>query len=61
MTVCIYTFEHADGTEDAFVSHDCEEAQEHARAHNLRWMASTFELTDSEIVMDFSPTTEDPQ
>ena len=59
MTIELYAFEHADGTVDSFTTHDAEEAQDHARAHGLRWMAYSFEFTDSELVMDFSQPTED--
>lgn len=53
----VYAFEDAHGTEQTFTTQDPGQAREHARQHELRVIAHTYQWTDSEPVpaWDFTP------
>ncbi len=52
MNIEVYSFEGADGTPDGYMTQDIEKARAHAREHNLKLIANTFEFVDSELVED---------
>jgi hypothetical protein len=59
MDIEVYTFEDADGAEQGYTTNDIAEAKRFARHHRLRLIANTFEWTDSELLEDNTPNTED--
>ena len=60
MSLFVYTFEEADGTESTWSTQDPREAQDHGRKHGLAVIANEYEWADSEIAWDFRPEEETP-
>ncbi len=57
-TITVYSFESKDGTEDTFTTVDVHEARERARRYRMKLIANEYEWTDSEVIEDFTASTE---
>lgn len=54
MSVTVYTFEDADGTEDSYTTTNAHEAQARGATYGLRVIAHQYEWADSEVAWDFT-------
>ncbi len=59
MSIALYTFETAEGLDDAFATLDAAEAEDYARRHGMRCVANVYECTRSETVWDYTRTEDD--
>ena len=55
MKIEIYTFEDVNGKRRDHTTQDPTEARNYAKHHELKWIALTYEFTDSELVEDYTP------
>jgi hypothetical protein len=61
MTIEVYSFEDADGTEQGYTTQDYSEAKRYAQEYRLLIIANTFEWSEAEPVDDYRPRTKRKQ